>query len=75
MTIKELESIKEKPLEIPSFSVHTQSVERVVQEVSKASSEVYGHTRRDGYVRARVDHREILPVFNSKKDIMKLIEY
>ena len=31
MTIKELESIKEKPLQIPSFSVHTQSVERVVR--------------------------------------------
>ena len=43
-----------------------------VQEVAKASKEVHGEVRRDGWVRARIAHREFMPVFASKKDIMKM---
>ena len=76
MTINELEYEKEKPLEIPPHSVllNTEhSVEKVVQEVSKASYEVSGYPRRDGYVRTSVNHRENSPVFKSKKDIMNFM--
>ena len=70
MSIEDIKQLVTTPLQIPPFSLHTQSCERAVQEVSKASNEVYGETRRDGWVRARVAHREVLPVFGSKKDIM-----
>ena len=39
------------------FSVHTQSCERAVREVSKPSCAVYGEKRRDGWARARNGHR------------------
>ena len=72
LSLSELEELRNRPLEIPSFTLHTQSCERSVQEVSKASTEVHGETRRDGWVRARVAHREFMPVFASKKDILKM---
>ena len=75
MSIDSLQALREQPLQIPPFSVHTQSCERAVQEVSKASCSVYGEKLRDGFVRARVDHREVLPMFISKKDIVKMIQY
>ena len=56
-------------------SVYIQSCERAVQEVSKASCAVYGETWRDGWVRARIDHREVLPEFASKKDMIKMLVY
>ena len=73
MSIDALQSLRDEDLQIPPFSVHTQSCERAVQEVSKATCAVYGEKRRDGFVRARVDHREVLPLFISKKDIVKMI--
>ena len=75
MSIDALQSLRDEALQIPPFSVHTQSCERAVQEVSKAICAVYGEKRRDGFIRARVDHREVLPLFISKKDIVKMIEY
>ncbi|KAG7177256.1 hypothetical protein Hamer_G000528 [Homarus americanus] len=71
MTLTELEDLRKTPLKVGSFSVHTQSCERDVQGVSTASQAVYSHERRDGWMRARIDHREMLPVFSSKQDILK----
>ena len=70
LDIDEIKELVNTPLQIQTFSLHTQSCERVVQEVSKASTEVCGDSRRDGWVRARVAHREVMPVFASKKDIL-----
>ena len=69
----EIKDIINTPYPMKAYSTHTQSCERAVQEVAKASEAVYGEDRRDGWVRARIDHREIVPVFASKKDIMKLL--
>ena len=33
---------------------------------------VFGHEKRDGYVRGIIAHREILPVFETKKDILHM---
>ena len=68
LKIDEIKKLVETPF---PMHTHTQSCERAVQEVSKSSEAVYGEDKRDGWVRARIDHREILPVFNSKKDIVK----
>lgn len=72
LNLTELEEIKNTPINVPAFTQHTQSCERAVQEVAKASKEVHGEVRRDGWVRARIAHREFMPVFASKKDIMKM---
>ena len=73
MSIAELQKIAECPLKAPHYSVDTQSCERAVHEVAQSTQAVYGQEKRGGWVRARIDHRELLPVFRSKKNIVKAI--
>ena len=39
-----------------------------VLQVTAASSSVCGFDRRDGFIRARAENREQMPIFNSKCD-------
>ncbi|KAG0714226.1 hypothetical protein GWK47_014503 [Chionoecetes opilio] len=52
------------------FSIHTQSTARVVKQVTEAAAAVVGQQARDGFIRARAHHRETMPCFRSKKDMM-----
>ena len=70
----ELQQFIETPMEVPSFPVHGQSIERCVKEVTAAAMHVYGSDRRDGYIRARAAHRQLMPKFISKKDALRLIQ-
>ena len=36
----------------------------------RAAQTVFGHEKRDGYVRGIIAHRDIFPVFETKKDIL-----
>ena len=65
-----IKSFIEKPYEVPNFSIHTQSTERVVKSVMEAAAAVVGQQARDGFIRARVHHRQTMPSFRSKQDIM-----
>ena len=67
----ELETV---PMEVMDFPVHAQSIERCVKEVTRASAIVYGEDRRDGYIKATLAHRQILPTNQSKKDLKKIFE-
>nr|XP_047127151.1 uncharacterized protein LOC124808078 [Hydra vulgaris] len=58
------------PLITPSIKIHTQSAERAVKQVTVASMSVVGPYARDGYIRDRAKHRELLPVFKTKKEIL-----
>ena len=71
LNIDELLRLKEFPLNIPNYSIHTQSCERAVAQVSKAAKAVSGQNNRHGFVTARMYHCEAMPVFDSKKDIFK----
>ena len=44
----------------------TQSVERGVKLVTEASRSVLGFERRDGYIKAGIKSRELMPTFNTK---------
>ena len=68
----DLERIRSEPFKVPKFPIHSQSTERAVQQVSQAAMAVFGEEKRENYVKARIAHRELLPVFSSKKDIRKL---
>ena len=46
--------------------------ENIVQ-VTAASEAVYGFQRRDGFIRARAENRELIPMFSSKQDSEKLL--
>jgi len=52
---------------IPALPCHNQNVERMVQLVSLAAKSVAGHDNRDGFIRARLQKRQIMPVFDTKK--------
>ena len=70
LTLAQLEDIEKTPLDIPFHSLHTQSCERAVKLVTKASESVCGWAKRDGFVRAQMKHRDLMPVLKSKKDFM-----
>ena len=67
----ELESCVDNPYQVPLFHIHTQSVERCVKLVTEAAAAVVGPERRDGYIRSKIVHRENMPSFKSKADILK----
>ena len=61
-------------MSVPTMPVHGQSVERCVKEVSAASQAVYGYERRDGFIRARLAHRELTGgVLRSKRDHARIV--
>ena len=70
---EELKGFKRAPFQAPYYPNHTQSTERAIQQVTQAAASVCGHDKRDGYVRARIAHRETVPFFESKKDSLKLL--
>lgn len=70
---EDLQKVTETPLQVPYLPVHTQSVERCVKLVTTAASSVYGHERRDGFIRAKMAHREMIPVFATKRDMVASI--
>lgn len=70
MTRAEIKSFLDKPYDPPKFSCHTQSTERCVKLVTEAAAAVCGQEARDGYIRARIHHREAMPIFTTKKHIL-----
>jgi hypothetical protein len=69
---EELESLvrsEETPVvQFPRFPCHTQAVERCVKAVTEASIAVMGQEARDGFIRARINARAIMPTFETKKN-------
>ena len=62
------------PFTMKAFPCHTQSVERMVKEVSAASANVFGLERRNGYVEARLHARKVLPKVTTRADFLSLLE-
>lgn len=54
-------------VDFPQFPCHTQAVERCVKLVTEASAAVCGAPARDGFIRARLEARRIMPVFDTKR--------
>lgn len=57
--------LEETILKLPC---HTQAVERCIKLVTEASQSVYGEKARDGFIRARIQSRNIMPKFEKKSD-------
>jgi hypothetical protein len=53
-------------MEFENFPCHTQSVERCVKLVTEAAAAVCGAKSRDGFIRARLQSRELMPQFETK---------
>ena len=72
LSLEDIESFKDVEMSPQDFYCHSQSCERAVKAVSEAAAKACGWERRDGYVRATMVSRALIPVFNSKKDILKI---
>ena len=57
----------------PKFPRHTQAVERLVKVVTEASKNACGPNSRDGFIRARLTPRHIMPTFESKRDFTHFV--
>ena len=68
LSLNDLDGLRGTPFSCPYYCNHTQSTERAVQQVTQAAESVCGPEKRDGYVRARIDHREIISSLKSKKE-------
>ena len=55
---EDLEMIVQTPMEVGRYPVHGQGVGGCVREVTAAQEAVFGQDRRDGFVMARLAHRE-----------------
>ena len=76
MSLAELDALKAAPLELPPYSLHTQSCERAVKLAvkleTKAAESVCGWAKRDGFVRTQMHNREMMPSLKTKKDFVKV---
>ena len=73
MAKEEIIKMKDQAMVVPYYCVHTQGIERAVKEVTQASEAVYGFERRDGWIRARANNRNLMPKLGTKKDLENLV--
>lgn len=55
-------------MEIVKYPCNTQAVERCVNLVTEASMAVCGQHNRHGFIKSRVDSRQDMPQFNTKRE-------
>ena len=53
-------------IDFPKYPCHTQAVKRCVKLVTEASSAACDVKDRDGFIRVRLESKQIMSYFNSK---------
>lgn len=74
LTTSEVKAFVNKPMTVPDWPSHTQSVERCVKMTSEAAAHVYSHERRDQYIRGQMISRQLMSTNRSKQDMIPLID-
>ena len=72
LSIQEIEEFREKPMDVSYRPVHGQSMERAVKQVTRACESVFGDEARDGFIRAGVANRLVMPKANTNKHLTKM---
>ena len=67
LSYEELLGILKKPLSVPKWPNHIQSVKRGIRVMAEACTEVAGYKARDGYIRQRLSSRRIMPTCRTKQ--------
>ena len=67
----EIIAYRERKMEVDHYPNHSQSVERVVKLLADAPYKVCGFARRDGFIRAGIASRNIIPIADTKADYIK----
>ena len=73
LSLTDIEKIIEDPFQVEYKPLHGQSIERSVKQVTRACEAVYGAEARDGFIRAGVASRQLMPKNRSKKDLKNLV--
>ena len=60
-------------MSVPYRPVHGQCMERAVKQVTRACESVFGAEARDGFIRAGVANRQLMPKNETKKDLVKMV--
>lgn len=51
---------------------HTQAVEIAVKTVTEASSTLCSKSDKEGFIKAHIESRRVMPKFDSKKDVVTI---
>ena len=70
LSTQEIQQFSDVPYNAPKFSCNTQATERCVKIVTEAAAAVAGPEAREGYIRARISHRDAMPIFLTKKHVL-----
>ena len=70
----ELRGLVEKPLLVPFYPCHTQTVERAIKLVTEAAGSVVGAESRDGYIRQKIKSRKEVCLKGSKQNFFPKLE-
>ena len=72
LSMDEISSLLEEKCECPRFPAHTQVEERLIREITRACGSVAVCKCRDGFIRARIASRKVVPKANAKLDIVAM---
>lgn len=75
MTTAEILALVSKPMMVPDWPSHTQSVERCVKMTTEAAAHVYSNDRRHQYIKGQMISRELMNRNRSKQDMLSLIDF
>ncbi|KAF2899676.1 hypothetical protein ILUMI_06499 [Ignelater luminosus] len=67
---EKIEDMFKEDMDIPTYPCHTQATERCVKLVTEASAMVCGKEQRDGFIRTRIESRQPMKAFNTKKEFV-----
>ena len=68
-----LNLLRENKLILPPYPSHTQSVERVIREMTDVSARCVGQEKRHGTLLARYSGRKAMPKANTKRDMEGMV--
>ena len=73
MSLQEISDLTENSMIVPDRPVHGQGMERMVKQVTRACEAVFGEEARDGFIRAGVANRLVMPKLTTKKDLARMV--
>ena len=74
LTSTKLRQFYGSPMEVPSWSTHTQADERCVKMVTEASVAVFGEEKRDGPIKSQQLSRQLMSKYSSNQHVTKLTQ-
>ena len=73
LTLEDIKKFSDTPMVVPYRPGHGQSMETAVKQVTRACEAVFGAEARDGFIRAGVASRQVMPKNSSKKDLTRMV--